>query len=301
VKTLYAQHTAATGQIFEPEAVDRVMFRTDGQPWPVNALAADVLENQMAPGFSQPVTPDHIDQAAETLKLEMNVHIDYLTARLHEPGIKRVLAAILTGSDLDIDLPEKDLRHRLELGLTREKSRAAFSPANRIYADVMVRLPTENFQRDLPNDLAGRFVKTNGPDINELLKDFQLFRSKNSDKMSNRFAHKERDTEFFLFGHMQKAFDGTVQIIKKFASGADFADLRANYKRQRFPIELKMKRDSYSKPASPAQFRQHMDRRQAREGWLVVFDRDSRKLRSDKIFWQTETCPGDIIIHVVGC
>ncbi|MDR1050870.1 MAG: hypothetical protein LBP95_07290, partial [Deltaproteobacteria bacterium] len=28
VKTLYAQHTAATGQIFEPEAVDRVMFWT---------------------------------------------------------------------------------------------------------------------------------------------------------------------------------------------------------------------------------------------------------------------------------
>ncbi|MDR1049502.1 MAG: hypothetical protein LBP95_00160, partial [Deltaproteobacteria bacterium] len=88
---------------------------------------------------------------------------------------------------------------------------------------------------------------------------------------------------------------------KEFASGTGFVDLCANYKRQRFPIELKMKWDSYSKPASLAQLRQHMDRCQAREGWLVVFDRDSRKLWSDKIFWQTETCPGDIIIHIVGC
>jgi hypothetical protein len=301
VKTLYAQHTAATGQIFEPEAVDRVMFWTDGQPWLVNALANNIIRKQLLWDFSQPITPDHIDQAAETLKLEMNVHIDSLMARLHEPRIKRVLTAILTGSDLDIDLPSEDLRYCLELGLIKETSRDTFSPANRIYADVMVRLLTANFQRNLPNDLVGRFVKTNGPDINELLKDFQLFWSENSDKMSNRFAYKECDAEFFLFGYMQKAFNGTVQIIKEFASGTGFVDLCANYKRQRFPIELKMKWDGYSKPASLAQLRQYMDRCQAREGWLVVFDRDSRKLWSDKIFWQTETCPGDIIIHIVGC
>ncbi|MDR1041122.1 MAG: ATP-binding protein, partial [Deltaproteobacteria bacterium] len=41
IEVLYGQHTAETGQIFEPEAVDRAWHWTEGQPWLVNALARD--------------------------------------------------------------------------------------------------------------------------------------------------------------------------------------------------------------------------------------------------------------------
>ncbi|MDR1040711.1 MAG: ATP-binding protein, partial [Deltaproteobacteria bacterium] len=41
IGVLYGQHTAETGQIFEPEAVDRAWHWTEGQPWLVNALARD--------------------------------------------------------------------------------------------------------------------------------------------------------------------------------------------------------------------------------------------------------------------
>ena len=44
VAALYAQHTAETGQVFLPEAVDRAFLLTQGQPWLVNALARQLTE-----------------------------------------------------------------------------------------------------------------------------------------------------------------------------------------------------------------------------------------------------------------
>jgi hypothetical protein len=44
VKTLYVQHTEATGQVFEDEAVQRAWHWSEGQPWLVNALARQVVE-----------------------------------------------------------------------------------------------------------------------------------------------------------------------------------------------------------------------------------------------------------------
>ncbi|MDR1110022.1 MAG: hypothetical protein LBP92_04825 [Deltaproteobacteria bacterium] len=149
--------------------------------------------------------------------------------------------------------------------------------------------------------MEGRHVGPKGPDISGLLKDYQIFWSGNSDKMSNRFAYQECDAQFSLFGYMQKAFNGTVQLVKEFASGTGFVDVCACYGRQRYPMELKMKSKGYSRPASMRQLLAYMDRWQAREGWLVVFDRDSKKPWSRKITWETETLPDDAIIHVVGC
>ena len=41
IAVLYNQHTVETGQIFEQEAVKKVHWWTDGQPWLVNAIAAE--------------------------------------------------------------------------------------------------------------------------------------------------------------------------------------------------------------------------------------------------------------------
>jgi len=38
----------------------------------------------------------------------------------------------------------------------------------------------------------------------------------------------------------------------------------------------------------------------AREGWLVIFDRESDKLWEEKIYWKTADLPQGKI-HVVGC
>ncbi|MDR1109824.1 MAG: hypothetical protein LBP92_03765, partial [Deltaproteobacteria bacterium] len=71
-------------------------------------------------------------------------------------------------------------------------------------------------------ELEGRHVGPKGPDISGLLRDYQVFWSGNSDKMSNRFAYQECDAQFSLFGYMREAFNGTVRLVKEFASGTGF-------------------------------------------------------------------------------
>jgi hypothetical protein len=114
--------------------------------------------------------------------------------------------------------------------------------------------------------------------MSELLKDYQALWSLNSDKMSNRFSYQECDAQLSMFGYMQKAFNGKVQLIKELTAGTGFVDVCAVYETQRFPVELKVKtKHGWSKPESINQLLGYMDNCQSKEGWLVVYDRDSKK------------------------
>ncbi|SBW22707.1 AAA ATPase [Candidatus Protofrankia californiensis] len=66
VGELYAQHTAETGQEFTPEAVDRAVELTAGQPWLVNALAREVIQKIGVPPV-EPITAEQVEQAIDLL------------------------------------------------------------------------------------------------------------------------------------------------------------------------------------------------------------------------------------------
>jgi hypothetical protein len=85
VAELYRQHTEATGQAFEPEAVDRAWYWSEGQPWLANALARQVVEDDLHNDYSMPVTASRIDSAADALMKRRDTHIDSLLDRLKEP------------------------------------------------------------------------------------------------------------------------------------------------------------------------------------------------------------------------
>jgi hypothetical protein len=84
VRTLYAQHTAETGQPFTDEALRRAFEVTQGQPWLVNALAREIIEKLPLPPPA-PVTEEHVKAAKERLILARATHLDSLVAKLSEP------------------------------------------------------------------------------------------------------------------------------------------------------------------------------------------------------------------------
>ena len=67
VRALYAQHTAETGQRFAPEAVDLAWQLTRGQPWLVNALAAEAVD-RLVRDRAVPIDTPAIEQASEFLQ-----------------------------------------------------------------------------------------------------------------------------------------------------------------------------------------------------------------------------------------
>jgi hypothetical protein len=122
VAELVAQHTAETGQRFEPEAVAHLHYLSAGHPWLVNALA-DQATRRDVPDRAVAITAAHIEAAKETIILERRTHIDSLLARLREDRVRRVLDPMLAGVHF---VPggslDDDLAYVAGLGLLRSKA-----------------------------------------------------------------------------------------------------------------------------------------------------------------------------------
>ncbi|MGB3291710.1 MAG: AAA-like domain-containing protein [Phormidesmis sp.] len=90
VASLYGQHTADTGQAFTPEAVQLAFDLTQGQPWLVNALARQMVE-QIVLDPSISLTSDHVEAAKEILIQRQDTHLDSLAERLREPRVRAII------------------------------------------------------------------------------------------------------------------------------------------------------------------------------------------------------------------
>jgi hypothetical protein len=160
VKSLYAQHTAATGQVFGDAAAQRAHYWTDGQPWLVNALAHEVCENILGQDYKAPITPGLIDQAVDNLFDRKDGHLEYLKSRLGESRVQKFISPMLApgktknppgANSIDpgfVHLYCHDYDYSFELGLIKGELHHT-EVANPIYA----RLITEYFGRDLKKPL----------------------------------------------------------------------------------------------------------------------------------------------------
>jgi hypothetical protein len=180
VAELYRQHTDATGQVFEPEAVERAWYWSEGQPWLVNALARQVVEKDLQQEYSMPVTANNIDSAADALMKRRDTHIDSLLDRLKEPRVQRVIEPMLYGGDAMVDPLSDDTTFCLDLGLVAVNPAGGLRPANPIYRDVMVRALNYRTQVALPESLADRWMDGKTLDMSALLKAFQQFWRENA-------------------------------------------------------------------------------------------------------------------------
>jgi hypothetical protein len=138
VNALLLQHTAETGQIFTPEALDLVWTLSNGQPWLVNALAYRAcFRTPAGRDRSQPITDEQIQAAKESLILDRVTHLDQLADKLQEPRVRRIVEAILTGEQAAEAIPSDDITYVRDLGLI--KTEGQLTIANRIYQEVIPR------------------------------------------------------------------------------------------------------------------------------------------------------------------
>lgn len=97
VGVLYAQHTADTGQDFPPEAVARAYHWSQGQPWLVNALGREVVDEMLGADYTKAVAAEMFDEAAERLILRRDTHIDSLIERLREERVRKIIEPVILG------------------------------------------------------------------------------------------------------------------------------------------------------------------------------------------------------------
>jgi len=118
VASLCRQHQEATGQPFSEAALTRIFELTQGQPWLVNALARQLVEEEV-PERSQEITEGDVERAKERLILRRDTHLDSLTERLREPRLRRVIEPILAGGFFGAEVNSDDLDYAVDLGLLR--------------------------------------------------------------------------------------------------------------------------------------------------------------------------------------
>ncbi|MCP4696456.1 MAG: ATP-binding protein, partial [Gammaproteobacteria bacterium] len=207
VAELYAQHTGQTGQKFQPEAVETVCHYTQGQPWLVNAIADEAVEQILNQDFSRDISVACIEQAVEILIKRRDTHIDSLMERLKEKRVQRFVEPVITGDVSSYEILDDDYRYVLDLGLLREVE-GCLLPANPIYGEVMIRILSYQAQitmeqRRYPPQ-APFYLIDGKLDMKRLLGDFQQFWRENSEIWQERYQYKEAAPHLVLQAFLQR-------------------------------------------------------------------------------------------------
>ena len=299
VAALYAQHTEATGQVFEPAALSKVWEFTRGQPWLVNALARECVVKIHAYDYSAPITADDIVAAKETIIRRRDTHVDSLMERLREPRVRRVVEPVILGKDEFFSSDDPDCRLVLDLGLLREDEHHALVPGNAMYGEILLRYLSDAEQKRFYNLFREPFwAKPDGTlDMPALMRAFQAFWRENSGADRDLYGFKEATPHLVLAAFLQRVVNGGGRITREMAIGRRRLDIGIEYGKGRYAVELKMKRQFG--PDSLAQLAGYLSDLGLDEGWLAVFDDNPDKSWDEKIFLRDETCEGKTI-HVVG-
>jgi hypothetical protein len=307
VVELYAQHTAETGQIFEPQATEYVFEQTQGQPWLVNAIACNCVEKITKKNYSIPITKDLADQAIQNLILEWGVHFDSMMDKLQEPRVRSIIKPLILGEDV-ADRRSNDYLYTKDLGLIRELN-GRVEPANPIYAELMIRTlnwnPLKSIEGEYENYTVPRYLKDGKLDMDFLIRDFQAYWRENSEIWVTRYKthlyqYDEAAAHLVIQAFFQRVINGGGYIIREMALGRKRADLCVVYDNHKYPVELKILRKEQDIAKGLEQLSIYMDKVGSDAGWLVLFDRDTEKCWDEKIYTKEEIVDGKRIV-VVGC
>ncbi len=298
VAALYAQHTEETRQSFSTGAAERAFELTRGQPWLVNALAAETVETILGNDRSRTITAGLVDEAAQRLMLRRDTHIDSLLERLKEERVRRVLQPVLLGEGESIDRLSDGFLYARDLGLIRDE-RGVLQPANPIYGEVIARTLNYNIQQNLSPTYENRWMDGEWIDMCGLLEGFQEFWRENSEAWIERFQYKEAAPHLILMAFLQRVLNGGADLAREFATGTRRVDLCVTYAGRNYPVELKILRGEKSRTEGLRQLADYVDKLGADEGWLVLFDRTPGKSWDERIYWETEKHAGRPL-HVVG-
>jgi hypothetical protein len=310
IGTLYRQHTKASGQIFDKMAVARAWYWSEGQPWLVNALAYEGVDNILKNDYSATVTSDIIDQAAKMLILRRDTHIDSLLERLKEPRVIGVMDSVFAGTYSQIPPGNDDRQYCLDLGLVTLDKDGNLRPANPIYAEVMSRVITDELQQGLKASLNKTVANLKWADgqrlfMSELLKEFQNFWRKNSESFPKRLgsyvAYKldEATYAFMLLTFLQRVVNSDAKVDREYAEGRGAVDICVTYNKKEYIIEVKLKGED-TVMESQKQLAGYLKKNGEIEGWLVIFDRNRKRSVEEKTTWETTQFEG-YTIHIVGC
>ncbi len=289
VRELYEQHTAATGQQFEPEAKAKAWELTEGQPWLVNALANQAVCKMEIPA-TQTITAMDMEKAAQNLILERQTHLDSLVDKLTEDRVRRViepvLAGLMTGTDATYD---DDVSYVRDLGIIASNSPTRIS--NPIYREIIARVLASR-AADVIDFERKSFVTTDGLlDVSVIVQEFASWWGENADFMLSSTYYNEAAAQLVFMAWLQRVVNGGGIIDREYGVGRGRIDVLVRWPSpnaisprawQREAFELKVWAEGKPDPLTQGlkQLESYLERLGLSQGTLVIFDRRKDALPS---------------------
>lgn len=280
VAALYGQYTDESGQAFTPDAIERVYFYTQGQPWLVNAIAREITLKMPIPR-DQPITAEHVEQAKEVLVRSRATNLESLEHRLHEERVARVMAPVIEGEIPSYSGFERDKRYLQDLGLLAAGD--GVRVANPIYAEVIARTLTAGMQDRVDATLRPEdFLAPDGRiDMTTVSSGFAAYWTEHGETVEGK-DYQQAWPHLLLFTYLQAVVNSHGALTREYAAGRQRADIviRRPYpgdggRPQREVIEVKVwhPRDK-ADPAVEglAQLDRYLDRLGLTTGVLAIFD-----------------------------
>ncbi len=284
MEALYRQHSEETGQAFTDAALDRAFELTRGQPWLINALAHEIVDEMEVP-TSEAIAAEHVDAAKERLILARATHLDSLVDKLHQDRVRGIIEPVMAGThEARSDVYDDDFVYVRDLGLIA--SDAPTRPANPIYREVMARALTSGIERRIVHD-SRPFVGPEGRlDMDKLLRAFADFWREQGEVLTGNLVYHEVAPQLVLMAFLQRIVNGGGFIDREYGLGRYRIDLLVRWpyagrdgerQWQREALELKVWRDKKPDPLSQglSQLDEYLQRLGLDHGYLVIFDRRS--------------------------
>jgi hypothetical protein len=281
VRELYDQHRRDTGQAFAEAALARAFELTAGQPWLVNALAREIVEEMRVPP-PDTITTAHIEVAKERLILARATHLDSLVARLMEPRVRRILAPLLEGTYAGGDTYDDDAQYVRDLGLVAPDR--PLRVANPIYREVVVRVLASSAEDAVAVDPRSFIAGDGRLDFDRMVREFAEFWREHGELLAAEISYHEVAPQLVLMAYLQRVVNGGGYVDREYGAGRKRIDLLirwpftgADGKRalQREALELKVWRTGEKDPLAKGlvQLDGYLERLGLDEGVLVIFDR----------------------------
>ena len=282
VAELYAQHTEDTGQVFTPEATALAFELTQGQPWLVNALAKEIVE-ELVTDESIEITTEHILEAKEIIIKRQDTHLDSLAERLRENRVKAIIEPILAGQELP-ESSNDDRQYLVDLGLLKRDPAGGLVIANPIYREVLPRVLVQGPQDSLPI-ISPSWLNSRGELMTDvLLEAFLAFWLQHGEPLLKSASYPEIAPHLVLMAFLHRVINGGGTLEREYAIGRDRMDLCLRYGEVTLGIELKVWRTKKADPLSKGleQLDGYLARLGQDSGWLVIFDRRENALELEE-------------------
>lgn len=239
-------HTAATGQVFEVDALEHVWHLTRGQPWLINALARQLTE-LIVTDRTQAISQTHVESAKEVLIQRRDTHLDSLAERLREERVRQLLVPMIAG-DLLPDLPDDDIRYVLDLGLMENRPGEGLVIANPIYSQIIPRVLTNVLEINLGAFRPTWLTAAGQLSLQRMQDAFLKFWRQHGSPLLKAAPYAEVAPQLVLMAFLHRVANGGGRVVREYAIGSGRLDLLLEYKGVRLAVECKVQRPDGNDP-----------------------------------------------------